>query len=70
MTPEPVLVQDRDYYMENGRFVLTAFFLEQRGYCCKNGCRHCPYGFRRKIEQLDPKIESESAEKISVEEKN
>jgi hypothetical protein len=32
-----------DYYFENGLMVLTARFLEKRGYCCGNGCRHCPY---------------------------
>jgi hypothetical protein len=26
-----------------GLFVLTADFLTRRGYCCGNGCRHCPY---------------------------
>jgi hypothetical protein len=20
----------------------------KRGYCCKSGCRHCPYGFDKK----------------------
>ena len=28
---------------ETGLFVLTAGFLVDRGYCCHNGCRHCPY---------------------------
>jgi len=32
-----------DYYFENGLMVLTAHFLLKRGYCCGNGCRHCPY---------------------------
>lgn len=32
-----------DYYFENGLMVLTAHFLEKRGYCCGNACRHCPY---------------------------
>ncbi len=32
-----------DYYFENGLMVLTARFLLDRGYCCGNGCRHCPY---------------------------
>lgn len=32
-----------DYYYENGLLVFTANFLLQRGYCCNNGCRHCPY---------------------------
>lgn len=26
-----------------GLFVLTATYLRTRGYCCGNGCRHCPY---------------------------
>ncbi|MBA2495004.1 MAG: hypothetical protein H0V31_09965 [Acidobacteria bacterium] len=25
------------------KFVEGADFLKKRGYCCKNGCRHCPY---------------------------
>lgn len=27
-----------------GLFVMTASPLRERGYCCDNGCRHCPYG--------------------------
>jgi hypothetical protein len=38
-----------DYYMENGKFVLTADFLKRRGYCCTNGCRNCPYGFNQEV---------------------
>lgn len=30
---------------ETGYPVITAAFLEKRGYCCHSGCRHCPYGF-------------------------
>ena len=26
-----------------GLFVLTAAWLADRGTCCGNGCRHCPY---------------------------
>ena len=37
------LVENVDYYFENGLMVLTEHFLKKRGYCCKNGCRHCPY---------------------------
>ena len=28
---------------ETGLFVLTAGFLAERGWCCQQGCRHCPY---------------------------
>ena len=27
----------------SGLFVMTADYLRDRGWCCGNGCRHCPY---------------------------
>jgi len=32
------------YYNAEGYMVFTAKYLLKRGYCCKNGCKHCPYG--------------------------
>ena len=32
-----------DFYYENGLRVMTESFHERRGFCCGNGCRHCPY---------------------------
>ena len=32
------------HYFENGMMVFTEAYHLQRGYCCGNGCRHCPYG--------------------------
>ena len=34
-----------DYYFDaaTGLLVFTARYLSRRGYCCGNGCRHCPY---------------------------
>lgn len=26
-----------------GLFVFNRTYLEDRGWCCGNGCRHCPY---------------------------
>ena len=37
------LVENEDYYMERGRMVFTARYHLRRGYCCEQGCRHCPY---------------------------
>jgi hypothetical protein len=34
------------YYRDQGRWVMTEFYLLQRGYCCGNGCRHCAYGYQ------------------------
>ncbi len=43
---------DGYYYVENGLTVLTEEFHLSRGYCCGNGCRHCPYDH----EQVPPAI--------------
>ena len=42
---EPEVLTEGDYYFEDGLMVLTAQYLLRRGYCCEQGCRHCPYGF-------------------------
>lgn len=39
----PQLIEGEDFYWEGSLMVLTAKFLTKRGYCCANGCRHCPY---------------------------
>ena len=31
------------YYLEGDRVIFTALFHLQRGQCCQNYCRHCPY---------------------------
>jgi 2-iminoacetate synthase ThiH len=36
-------IKDIHYYMDGDRVVFTALFHIQRGQCCGNGCRHCPY---------------------------
>ncbi|MDT8070228.1 MAG: DUF5522 domain-containing protein [Terriglobia bacterium] len=41
-----LLVEGIDFYYENGLMVFTAEYLKKRGYCCRSGCRHCPYGFK------------------------
>jgi hypothetical protein len=33
------------YYNEQGLMVLTEKYHLERGYCCGNGCRHCPYDY-------------------------
>jgi hypothetical protein len=38
------IVEGVDYYVENGYMVFTAIYLRKRGFCCRSGCRHCPYG--------------------------
>jgi hypothetical protein len=38
-------VEGVDFYFEGGLMVLTRQYLLKRGFCCKSGCRHCPYGY-------------------------
>lgn len=38
--------KDADFYFnENGFMVFTEAYHLKRGYCCKNKCKHCPWGF-------------------------
>jgi len=31
------------YYIENGFRVFTELYHRERGFCCGQGCRHCPF---------------------------
>jgi hypothetical protein len=33
------------YYNQDGLMVLTEKYHLERGYCCGNGCKHCPYHY-------------------------
>jgi Family of unknown function (DUF5522)/Cysteine-rich CWC len=41
------LIEGVHYYKEGEYRVFTEFYLLSRGYCCRSGCRHCPYGFKK-----------------------
>jgi hypothetical protein len=42
-------LQAEDYYQSpEGFVVFTKEYHLKRGYCCKSGCRHCPYNYKRK----------------------
>jgi Family of unknown function (DUF5522) len=41
-----VLTEGVDYYLdEKGLMTFTAKYLLERGYCCGNGCKNCPYEY-------------------------
>jgi Family of unknown function (DUF5522) len=42
------IIEGIDYYTDNGFFVFTKWHHLKRGYCCKNNCRHCAYGYQKK----------------------
>lgn len=56
---EEKLIEGQDYYMDaGGLLVFTEKYLLKRGFCCRNGCRHCPYGFKKlKLPKEDKPLE-------------
>ena len=52
------MLNEDDYYMDNGYMVLTASFLLRRGECCHNGCVNCPY-----VEYLNEQKENSMSKK-------
>ena len=39
----PIIEGEDFYYTEEGYIVLTAKYHLERGECCGNACRHCPF---------------------------
>lgn len=37
------MLEQEDFYIENGQYVFTEKYHLKRGSCCNSGCRHCPY---------------------------
>ncbi len=50
---ENILIEGEDFYLTpEGYRCFTEKHLLKRGYCCKSGCRHCPYGFDKKTGKI------------------
>jgi hypothetical protein len=47
LPPTDQLIEGLDYYLEDGKFVFKSWYHLKRGDCCRNGCRHCPYGYNK-----------------------
>jgi len=48
-TQKELLIEGLHFYKENSYWVFTELYHTLRGYCCKNNCRHCVYGFKKEI---------------------
>jgi hypothetical protein len=56
-------MEEPKFYLDNGMVVFTEKFLLDRGFCCNNGCRHCPYKKLNKNEHTKTNIsDSKSGE--------
>ena len=50
-----------DYYFnEEGLMVFTAAYHLKRGYCCKNGCKHCPWNYGTRDRKPESKEDGRS----------
>lgn len=47
------------YYNEEGLVVLTEAYHLEKGYCCGNGCKHCPYEFESVPEPRRSQLQKE-----------
>ena len=41
----PALAPEDFYFNKQGYRVFTEKYHLKRGYCCKSGCKHCPFGY-------------------------
>jgi Family of unknown function (DUF5522) len=48
MSDKEQLQEGVHYYLEGDRVIFTALFHFQRGQCCGNYCRHCPFDPKHK----------------------
>ena len=58
---ENIIKENEDfYYNEQGYKVFTEKFHLKRGYCCKSGCKHCPYGYDKKTDTFKKTTKKQS----------
>ena len=46
---------DDYYHSDEGYIVFTEKYHTKRGYCCNSNCKHCPYGYDIKTDQIGKK---------------
>lgn len=55
-------IENVHYYRnEDGLIVLTEKFHLERGYCCGNGCKHCPFDYQNVPEPKRSRLLREKA---------
>jgi hypothetical protein len=55
--------ENKDFYIENGYYVFTEQYHLKRGYCCKSGCRHCPWAYKKHVLSKEQKQSEENSNK-------
>lgn len=52
MANSDIKLSEDFYYNEQGYKVFTEKYHLKRGFCCKSGCKHCPYGYDKKTDRF------------------
>jgi hypothetical protein len=64
------LIEGVDFYFnEDGYVVLTEKYHLEKGFCCGNGCKHCPYEFEAVPEPKRSKLQENKAENNNIHQK-
>jgi len=64
------LIEGVDFYFnEDGYVVLTEKYHLEKGFCCGNGCKHCPYDFEAVPEPKRSKLLENKAENNNIHQK-
>jgi hypothetical protein len=57
------LIEGEDfYYNEDGLIVFTEKYHLNKGICCGNGCKHCPYDHENVFEQKQSQLRNNEKE--------
>jgi len=44
---------EEDFYLDHHGFkIFTEQYHLKRGYCCKSGCKHCPFGYDKNTDRF------------------
>jgi hypothetical protein len=51
------MIEGIQYYKDpDEKWVFTAAYHKERGYCCGNACRHCPYQYEAVPEPVKTRL--------------
>lgn len=59
-TELPPPLEDGDFYLEGGFMVFTREYHLKRGFCCKSGCRHCPWNYKKRSQETNQTADTEN----------
>jgi hypothetical protein len=65
MNKKQLFDDDEPFYVnDSGLYVFTADFLLKRGYCCGNGCLHCPFDYKNVVDLVKKQKLIEAQKKL------